>query len=169
MPPAKARPHDPDARSDASAKEKHPTTSHTSHARGRRAGGGAALTNGSHLKEVISASADATSSANRNGGQPAHTGSSGGEYRASHRLEAPSAFKNPLGHAILGSGIGKYSPTMARKKNERRILKEQLATAVRKNFNALAVSESEVIVDLLYKVKMQDKTFRMRFPPPRTR
>ncbi|GME59132.1 putative mitochondrial chaperone [Neofusicoccum parvum] len=181
MPPAKARPHDPDARSDASAKEKHPTTSHTSHARGRRAGGGAALTNGSHLKEVISASADATSSANRNGGQPAHTGSSGGiswvsedlsllqEYRASHRLEAPSAFKNPLGHAILGSGIGKYSPTMARKKNERRISKEQLATAVRKNFNALAVSESEVIVDLLYKVKMQDKTFRMRFPPPRTR
>ncbi|KAL1623019.1 hypothetical protein SLS56_008430 [Neofusicoccum ribis] len=44
---------------------------------------------------------------------------------------------------------------MARKKNERRISKEQLATAVRKNFNALAVSESEVIVDLLYKVKMQ--------------
>lgn len=91
MPPAKARPHDPDARSDASAKEKHPTTSHTSHARGRRAGGGAALTNGSHLKEVISASADATSSANRNGGQPAHTGSSGGVSRAPSptRLPAP--------------------------------------------------------------------------------
>ncbi|KAB2576752.1 hypothetical protein DIS24_g6299 [Lasiodiplodia hormozganensis] len=181
MPPAKARPHDPDARSDAPTKDKHSAASHTSHARGRRTGGPAHLTNGSHLKEVLSAAADATNAANRNGGQTAHTGSTGGiswvsedlsllqDYRSSHRLEAPSAFKNPLGHAILGRGIGKYSPTMVRKKNERRISKEQLATAVRKNFNALAVSESEVIVDLLYKVKMQDKTFRLRFPPPRTR
>lgn len=194
MPPAKARPHDPDARSDAPTKDKHSAASHTSHARGRRTGGPAHLTNGSHLKEVLSAAADATNAANRNGGQTAHTGSTGGvsfallppalpippkssllthprciaqiswvsedlsllqDYRSSHRLEAPSAFKNPLGHAILGRGIGKYSPTMVRKKNERRISKEQLATAVRKNFNALAVSESEVIVDLLYKVKMQ--------------
>lgn len=33
--------------------------------------------------------------------------------------------------------------------------KDQLALAVRKNFNALGVSESDVIVDLLYKVKHQ--------------
>lgn len=89
------------------------------------------------------------------------------DYRSSHRLEAPSAFKNPLGHAILGRGIGKYSPTMARKKNERRISKEQLATAVRKNFNALAVSESEVIVDLLYKVKMQGECLPQSGAPRR--
>lgn len=78
MPPAKARPHDLDARSDAPTKDKHSAASHTSHARGRRTGGPAHLTNGSHLKEVLSAAADATNSANRNGGQTAHTGSTGG-------------------------------------------------------------------------------------------
>jgi hypothetical protein len=87
---------------------------------------------------------------------------------------------------VLSHGIGKYSPTMARPKTKRRAPKEQLAMAVRKNFNALAVNETEVIVDLLYKVKTQgmavpasrtldhigeancitDKAFRARFAPP---
>ncbi|KAK8243282.1 hypothetical protein IWZ00DRAFT_513127 [Phyllosticta capitalensis] len=161
MPPAKSRPHEHDPRPDGTAaKEKQ---------RGRR-NGGTTLTNGSHLKETMSVSTDFARHTGRNAGQQAQNASSGGQmswpsedlsllmnYRSSHRLDAPGAFKNPLAPAILGRGIGKYSPTMARKKNERRISKDQLATAVRKNFNALAVSESEVIVDLLYKVKMQGK------------
>jgi hypothetical protein len=44
---------------------------------------------------------------------------------------------------------------MARPKTKRRVQKEQLALAVRKNFNALGVNETDVIVDLLYKVKNQ--------------
>lgn len=47
------------------------------------------------------------------------------------------------------------SPTMARRKSQRRIPKEQLALAVRKNFNGLAVTEQEVVVDFLYKVRWQ--------------
>ena len=47
------------------------------------------------------------------------------------------------------------SPTMARAKSKRRVHKDQLAMAVRKNFNALGVTESDVIVDWLYKTKHQ--------------
>jgi histone deacetylase complex subunit SAP30 len=70
-----------------------------------------------------------------------------------YRLETPSAFKNPLAHLLLSQGIGKYSPTYARIKSQRRVSKDHLARAVRKNFNAMAVNEVEVIVDMLYKVK----------------
>jgi hypothetical protein len=49
---------------------------------------------------------------------------------------------------------------MARPKSKRRVQKEQLALAVRKNFNALGVSESDVIVDLLYKTKNQGRHYR---------
>lgn len=102
-------------------------------------------------------------------------------YRRTYRLDAPSSFKNPLSHAVLSRGIGKLSPTMNRPKAKRRVQKEQLALSVRKNFNALAVNETEVIVDLLYKVKTHgtdvlytlrilanctiDKAFRARFTP----
>ncbi|KAF2141421.1 uncharacterized protein K452DRAFT_272289 [Aplosporella prunicola CBS 121167] len=181
MPPPKSRNPDQDSRSDASVtKDKHTASNHSHHARGRR-NGGPTLTNGSHLKEVVSASGDAHGSVGRNGAHYGQMASTGGlawnkedltllqGYRNAYRLDCPSAFKNPMAHAILGRGIGKYSPTMTRKRNERRVSKDQLAMAVRKNFNALAVSESEVIVDLMYKVKTQDKTFRMRFAPPRTR
>ena len=76
-------------------------------------------------------------------------------YRRAYHLDTPSAFKHPLSHIVLGNGIGRFSPTMARPKAKRRVQKEQLALAVRKNFNALGVNETDVIVDLLYKVKNQ--------------
>lgn len=106
-------------------------------------------------------------------------------YRRAYRLDTPSTFKNPLSHVVLGQGIGRMSPTMARAKSNRRVHKDQLAMAVRKNFNALGVSESDVIVDWLYKTKHQgaqtsphhldnvadvfliDKEFRVRFTPQR--
>jgi hypothetical protein len=56
---------------------------------------------------------------------------------------------------VLNQGIGRFSPTMAREKSKRRVHKDQLALAVRKNFNALGVTESDVIVDWLYKSKHQ--------------
>ena len=82
-------------------------------------------------------------------------------YRVSHSLPSPAAFTSPLHQAILTNpGIGRHSPTMARKKENRRISREQLALAVRKNFNAAAVNEIDVVVDLVYKVRNQSKHFR---------
>jgi histone deacetylase complex subunit SAP30 len=107
------------------------------------------------------------------------------DYRRAHRLDCPSSFKNPLSHVVLSQGIGRMSPTMARSKAKRRVQKETLAMAVKKSFNAGAVSESDVIVDWLYKSKNQgrppqanlsytalltftsDKEFRVRFAPQR--
>ncbi|KAH0270433.1 hypothetical protein KCU71_g18937, partial [Aureobasidium melanogenum] len=60
------------------------------------------------------------------------------------------------------------SPTMARRKAKRKVPKEQLAMAVRKNFNDAAVNEIDVMVDLLYKVRNQDKAFRLRSAPNRS-
>ena len=77
-------------------------------------------------------------------------------YRVAHHLSMPAAFTSPLNRALLTNpGIGRQSPTMARRKEKRRVSKEQLALAVRKNFNAAAVSESDVVVDMMYKVQSQ--------------
>ena len=40
-----------------------------------------------------------------------------------------------------------------------------LARAVRKDFNAMPINESEVIVRFLYSVKMQGREWRLRFAP----
>lgn len=78
------------------------------------------------------------------------------QYRVSHNIQSPAAFTTPLRQALLTNpGIGRHSPTMARKKEKRRVSKEQLALAVRKNFNGAAVSEIDVVVELVYKVKNQ--------------
>jgi histone deacetylase complex subunit SAP30 len=78
------------------------------------------------------------------------------QYRAAHRMETPSAFNSIRNQFILSNpGIGRQSPTMARRKAKRKVPKEQLAMAVRKNFNDAAVNEIDVMVDLLYKVRNQ--------------
>ena len=79
-------------------------------------------------------------------------------YRRAYHLDTPAAFKNPLSHVVLNQGIGRLSPTMARKKDKRRVKKEQLALAVRKNFNAQAVTETNCIVDWIYTVKNQGRS-----------
>ncbi|KAF2197528.1 hypothetical protein GQ43DRAFT_201602 [Delitschia confertaspora ATCC 74209] len=154
-------------------KEKH-HSHHTNVARGRR-NGNTTGTNGSNLKEVMTSNADTPSTTTGQSDQGTHSGISWSTqdrevlqgYRRAYRLDTPSTFKNPLSNVILGNGIGRYSPTMARPKSKRRITKDQLGLAVRKNFNALGVNEGDVIVDLLYKVKNQDKEFRVRFAPQR--
>jgi len=47
---------------------------------------------------------------------------------------------------------------MALKREKRKVTKEHLALAVRKHFKGLAVNESDVVVDFLYKVKCQGKS-----------
>ncbi|KAJ4337907.1 hypothetical protein N0V95_008202 [Ascochyta clinopodiicola] len=155
-------------------KEKLQNTHATTNARGRRTGGTHAA-NGSSLKEVDNASTNSgqTSSDLDTSNSPMQMKWTSQEpavlqgYRRTYRLDTPSTFKNPLSHVVLGQGIGRMSPTMARAKSKRRVHKDQLAMAVRKNFNALGVTESDVIVDWLYKTKHQDKEFRVRFTPLR--
>lgn len=52
-------------------------------------------------------------------------------------------------------GVGAQSPTMARRKDKRKVTKDQAALVVRKHFNSQAISESEVVVEFLYKIKME--------------
>jgi len=49
---------------------------------------------------------------------------------------------------------------MARSKEKRRVSKDNLALAVRKDFNAAGVSEQEVITSFLYSVHNQSKCGR---------
>ncbi|KAH0536140.1 hypothetical protein FGG08_006962 [Glutinoglossum americanum] len=114
---------------------------------------------GSSVKDVV---APASGGVDTNGGQ-VQEGISGiswpsiptsilHAYRHAYRLSTPSAFKSSLNQTVLSNpGIGRHSPTMAVKKDRRRVGKEQLAMAVRKNFNGLAIHEGEVVVDFLYK------------------
>lgn len=77
-------------------------------------------------------------------------------YRVAHTLPTPAAFSSPLNQALLTNpGIGRQSPVMARKKEKRRVSQDQLALAVRKHFNGAAVNETDVIAELVYKVKNQ--------------
>ncbi|KAK3068616.1 hypothetical protein LTR53_013683 [Teratosphaeriaceae sp. CCFEE 6253] len=87
-------------------------------------------------------------------------------YRVAHNLPVPAAFSSPYHQALLTNpGLGRSSPTMARRKDKRRVAKETLALAVRKNFNSAAVSETDVVVELVYRVRHQDQAFRMRSLP----
>ena len=77
-------------------------------------------------------------------------------YKTAHRLDVPSAFTSPYNERMLSRpGIGSLSPTMARPKKLQRVGKDQLAMAVRKDFNAAMVSESEIITSFLYSVYNQ--------------
>src|SRR5437660_1011246 len=77
-------------------------------------------------------------------------------YRYAYRLSTPSAFSSQYNQIILSRpDIGRLSPTMARRRDQRRQSREQLANTVRKHFNGLGIQENEVIVDFLYKVKWQ--------------
>lgn len=53
---------------------------------------------------------------------------------------------------------------MARHKDRRRVGKDQLALAVRKDFNAATVMESEVITSFLYAIHNQGSTLLFLMP-----
>jgi len=178
MAPPRSRPPPDDSRSEASStREKAGTnTTTTLNGKGRRVTGNA--TGGSLLRDVVTAGPNAV-------GGPSSTvlaDSTPGlqwnsfdasvlhGYRYDYRLQTPVAFNKPYNQLVLSrSPIGRMSPTMARKKEDRRQSKEQLANAVRKHFNSMGIAENDVVVDFLYKVRWQDKNFRMRFSPQRPR
>ena len=51
------------------------------------------------------------------------------------------------------------SPTMARPKDDRKISKEKLALAIRKDSNAAMMHEQEIIASFLYAVDNRGKAF----------
>ncbi|KAF2094057.1 hypothetical protein NA57DRAFT_47194 [Rhizodiscina lignyota] len=172
MPPAR-RALQEDSKSEESTREKLKSLPYGA-GRGKRASN---IANGTNLREIATSNSLAAAT---NGALEPPDGIMNWNnesldllhrYRHTYRLSSPSAFSNPISPIILsphiGLGIGKYSPTMARAKSKRRITKEQLALAVRKNFNAMAVDEAEVLADLYYSVGHQDKTFRVKFAPPK--
>ncbi|CRK35014.1 hypothetical protein BN1708_019673 [Verticillium longisporum] len=57
---------------------------------------------------------------------------------------------------------------MARRRQDRRQSKEQLALAVRKHFNGAGIQENDAIVDFIHRVHSQSLTRadKQRRPPP---
>lgn len=79
-------------------------------------------------------------------------------YSHAYELKTPPAFTSDYNQLLLtGPGIGRFSPTMARRREKRRQSKDQLSNTVRKHFNGLGIQENEAIVEFLYKVKWQGK------------
>ncbi|KAH6663486.1 hypothetical protein B0J14DRAFT_257079 [Halenospora varia] len=178
MPPPKPKPQQDDSRSEASStKEK--AGNHSTTVNGKSRGTGKTTNAGSSLRDVVTAS-----SSNAMAG-PSGTATADAApglqwssfdptilhgYRYDYRLNTPAAFNNNYNQIILArSSLGRMSPTMARRKEQRRQSKDQLANSVRKHFNSMGIVENEVVVDFLYKVRWQDKNFRMRFAPQRPR
>jgi len=171
MPPAKGRPTADEMRSDAANMREKPTSA-AAHAKKSRNGTAAHQANGTVKEAALVGIADPAAATN--GVHLQGTGMAWNtvepelldRYRVSHSLPTPPAFTSPLHQALLTNpGIGRQSPTMARKKDKRRTSKEQLALAVRKHFNAAAVNEIDVVVELVYKVRNQDNSFRLRSAP----
>ncbi|RDL38865.1 Uncharacterized protein BP5553_03205 [Venustampulla echinocandica] len=179
MPPSKSKQHQDDSRSEASSTKEKPGSNSSTAANGknRRIAGTAAA--GSSLRDVVTAGPSNTPAAvSGTAGADAAPGLQWSSfepeilhgYRYDYRLNTPAAFNKPYNEMVLAhSSIGRMSPTMARRKEQRRQGKDQLANAVRKHFNSMGIAENEVVVDFLYKVRWQDKNFRMRFAPQRPR
>lgn len=76
-------------------------------------------------------------------------------YRREHHLPTPAAYASDYRSWLLtqAGSIGLYSPTVARKKEQRRQTKGQLTNTVRKHFNSQGVQENDAIVDFLHRVR----------------
>ncbi|CZT00793.1 hypothetical protein WAI453_009136 [Rhynchosporium graminicola] len=178
MAPSRSKPQPDDSRSEASStKEKPTSTTNGTNGKGRRV---AANTNGgSSLKDVVTAGTSGTAAgasitaiAETTPGIQWSTFDADvlHRYRHAYQLNTPAAFNKPYNQLVLQrSPIGHMSPTMARRKDQQRQSKDQLANVVRKHFNSMGIAENEVVVDFMYKVRWQDKNFRMRFYPQKPR
>ncbi|KFY20158.1 hypothetical protein V491_03942 [Pseudogymnoascus sp. VKM F-3775] len=169
MAPSKARAAPDDSRSEASStRERHGGSGHaTTTTKGRRGGNNAASSSLRDVTTAGSATVGVTSAPN-GAAQEANAGAS--RFLHAYQLNTPPAFTSDYNQLLLtGPGISRFSPTMARRREKRRQSKDQLSNTVRKHFNGLGIQENEAIVEFLYKVKWQDKTFRMRFAPNKPR
>lgn len=76
-------------------------------------------------------------------------------YRREHKLETPTAYASDYRSWVLTQpgSIGLYSPTMARKREQRRQTKVHLTGTVRKHFNSQGVQENDAIVEFVHRVR----------------
>lgn len=74
-------------------------------------------------------------------------------YRLLHRLRLPSVFGSGFNERVLGrAGVCRRSPTMIRHKARRKTNKEQMALAVKKDFNDAMINELDSIATFLYSI-----------------
>ncbi|PNS16316.1 hypothetical protein CAC42_6423 [Sphaceloma murrayae] len=93
-------------------------------------------------------------------------------YRRKYSLPQQAPYTNSLHQAIFSYGIGRQSPTaVARqikaRKNQTKYTgsKRDLATAVRKHFNAMPADQTTVAASFINRVHETGKEFRMRSSP----
>ncbi|KAL2048732.1 hypothetical protein ABVK25_010984 [Lepraria finkii] len=174
MPPPRIRNAFDESRSEASSiKEKPLGYGPTGISKGRR--NGASMLGGSTLKDVTNATQPTNGQQGTQDEGPQINWSTMDAsvldaYRHAHRLDTPPAFLSSYNQRMLTRpGIGQLSATMARHKDRRRVGKEYLALAVKKDFNAATMIEGDVVPKFLYTVHNQDKNFRMRFEPTQSK
>ncbi|KAL8914529.1 MAG: hypothetical protein Q9171_000882 [Xanthocarpia ochracea] len=154
-----------DHRSDTIAKEKHSLALNPS------ASGKARRGNHNNIKDTIVLPSEANASYLSQDGQNGVDWSNMdtsvlNAYRQLHRLQLPPAFGSTFNERVLcRGGVCRRSPTMIKHKARRKTSKEQLALAVKKDFNDAMVNELESITTFLYSIHNKDKSFRMHFPP----
>ncbi|KAI9732591.1 MAG: hypothetical protein M1834_003927 [Cirrosporium novae-zelandiae] len=186
MAPSRARAHVEDNRSEASStKERntHNTHGHTTnpHHKGRKP-------NSSHnpaiavIKELQGRTSGPTplTSANGHGPGPDTVQSPSipwaslpttvlHNYRHAYHLPLPCAFSSTMNARLLTlPGVGRSSPTMAVRKQRRRVPKEELAKMVRKHFNGMSANETEALSRIIYIARAERETkdgCRMQFAP----
>ncbi|KAL9122782.1 MAG: hypothetical protein Q9187_000661 [Circinaria calcarea] len=153
MAPPKTRGVPEDSKFDVSSAREKPTAGAllSGTGKGRRTANSTVVAS-STLKDVTTAHATVEEPVGQQSGSEA----TGGAYRHTHRLNTPSAFISARNRMILtGPGLGRYSPTMALRKDRRRVDKDHLALAVRKDFNAAGISEHDVVASFIYSVYNQ--------------
>jgi len=174
MPPPRPRHQPDDSRSEASSTKEKGTSNPSSAVNGKNRRVINNATTGSSLRDVAMAEYGVGIDPSTPAGADSTAGIQWSSfdssilhgYRYDYRLNTPAAFNKPYNQYVLSSScVGRMSPTMARKKEQRRQDKTRLANAVRRHFNSMGIAENEVVVDFLYKVRWQDKNFRMRFAP----
>ncbi|KAL2753460.1 hypothetical protein ACRALDRAFT_1077491 [Sodiomyces alcalophilus JCM 7366] len=173
MPPKSSRAGHDDGKSEpTNAKEKTSSGSnHSGNTKGRRGANSAAA----QAKEASTRNAN-TKAATKEEPQPPRIDWNSFDREALHtycrenHLSAPVSFSNSYRQMVLSQpgSVGLHSPTMARRREERRQGKDKLALLVRKHFNGVGIQENDVIVDFIHKVRCRtiSKADRMRRPPP---
>ncbi|RFU28274.1 hypothetical protein B7463_g8057, partial [Scytalidium lignicola] len=166
MHPPRPRHQPDDSRSEASSTKEKVGTNSSSAANGKSRRVANNLGPASSLRDVVmaesSAGIDASGSAGSESNPSIQWSSFDSSilhgYRYDYHLNTPAAFNKPYNQCVLSSSyMGRMSPTMAKKKEQRRQDKARLANAVRRHFNSMGIAENEVVVEFLYKVRWQDQ------------
>ncbi|GEQ66517.1 hypothetical protein JCM33374_g180 [Metschnikowia sp. JCM 33374] len=83
------------------------------------------------------------------------------KYQKKYNLNFPEI--QSLNENILNSEIGKKTSSYKRSASANKISKPELAVNLQKHFTQMNVRENEVITSFLYRVKNQDKEFKLTF------